>query len=350
MGIGKMIKPKNLLIVRTDRIGDVVLSLPLAELIKKHYPDCRITLLLKDYTKSLAEGHPFIDDVLILKEKDNKISFIDNIKQIKKNSYDAAIVVYPTFITSLIIFFSRIHIRIGTGYRWYSILFNYKVFEHRKNALRHELEYNVNLLKYFGIEENVNPGNVNFNLQIAQRDDERVSTILKVKGIDLKKPLIIIHPGSGGSAIDLPIIKFKELIDFIHHNLIAEIIISGSKSEIELCHNLFIPGITKNLAGLFNLAELKALINHCDIFIANSTGPLHIAAALGKYVIGFYPKIPQCSPKRWGPYSDKSIVFTPKLECSNCTREQCERLDCMSTIQISEVFAEIKKIYKFVLK
>jgi lipopolysaccharide heptosyltransferase II len=345
-----MIKPKNILIVRTDRIGDVILSLPLAELIKKHYPDCRITFLLKDYTKSLAEGHPFIDDILIIKEKFNKISLLENIEQIRKNSYDSAIVVYPTFITSLIIFLSRIKYRIGTGYRWYSILFNNKVFEHRKNAIRHELEYNVNLLKFLGIEENVTPSNVSFNLKIAPKDDERVTTILRVKGIDLKKPVIIIHPGSGGSAVDLPLNKFKELIDFIHHNLIAEILISGSKSEVELCHNLLIPGVTKNLAGLFNLGELKALINHSDIFIANSTGPLHIAAALGKYVIGFYPKIPQCSPKRWGPYSEKSTVFTPKLECSNCTREQCERLDCMSTILVSDIFAEIKKIYKFVNK
>jgi len=345
-----MIKPQNLLIVRTDRIGDVVLSLPLAELVKKHYPDCRVTFLLKDYTRSLAEGHPFIDNILILKEKNNKISLINNIRQIKKNSYDAAVVVYPTLITALIIFLTGIKQRIGTGYRWYSPLFNHKVFEHRKNALRHELEYNINLLKYFGIEENVTPSNVNFNLKIAQRDDERVKTILRVKGIDLKKPIIMIHPGSGGSAVDLPINKFKELIELVFNNLGAEIIITGTKSEMELCHNLFIPGKTKNLAGLFDLAELKALINHSDIFIANSTGPLHIAAALGKYVIGFYPKIPQCSPKRWGPYSDRSIVFTPGLECSSCTREQCERLDCMSTIKVSEVFAEIEKIFKFVHK
>ncbi|MDR3668083.1 MAG: glycosyltransferase family 9 protein [Ignavibacteriaceae bacterium] len=345
-----MIKPNNLLIVRTDRIGDVVLSLPLAELIKKHYPDCRITFLLKDYTKSLVEGHPFIDNILILKEKNNKISLIENILQIKKNSYDAAVVVYPTFITALIIFLSRIHSRIGTGYRWYSALFNNKVYEHRKNALRHELEYNVNLLKYFGIEESVNPSTINFNLKIAKKDDERVTTILKVKNIDLKKPVIIIHPGSGGSSIDLPLNKFKELVDLIHNNLTAEILITGSKSEIEYCHNLVVSGKTKNLAGLFNLGELKSLINHCDIFIANSTGPLHIAAALGKNVIGFYPKIPQCSAKRWGPYSNKSIVFTPELECFNCTREQCEHLDCMNSITVSKIFAEIEKIYKFVNK
>jgi heptosyltransferase III len=345
-----MIKPRNLLIVRTDRIGDVILSLPLAELVKKHYPDCKVTFLLKDYTKSIAQGNPFIDNILILKEQKGKVSLFNNIKQIKDKSFDSVVVVYPTFITSLIIFLTRIKNRIGTGYRWYSILFNHKIYEHRKDATKHELEYNVNLLKYFDINESVTPSNVRFNLNIGKAEEERVKTILKVKEIKLKQPVIMVHPGSGGSAVDLPLSKFKELIEMVCSRLNTEIIITGSKSEMELCHKLHIPGKTKNLSGLFDLSELKALINYSDIFIANSTGPVHIAAALGKYIIGFYPKIAQCSPKRWGPYSDKAKVFTPKLDCNNCTREQCERLDCMNTIQVPEIFAEIEKIYKFVLK
>jgi heptosyltransferase-3 len=344
-----MIKPENLLIVRTDRIGDVILSLPLAELVKKHYPSCRVTFLVKDYTKSLAEGNPFIDEILLLSEKDGKVKLNDNIAMLKKKSFDSVIIVYPTFIISLIIFLSWIHKRIGTGYRWYSALFNYKVFEHRKNALKHELEYNVNLLKYFGIEETVTPSTVHFNLNIGKAADERVRMIFKVKGINLTKPVIMLHPGSGGSAVDLPVSKFKELIEMLHQ-LDAEIIITGSKSEMELCHNIHVPDKTRNLAGLFDLAELKALINYSDIFIANSTGPLHIAAALGKYVIGFYPKIAQCSPKRWGPYTTKCKVFTPSIDCNNCSREQCVRLDCMNSISVPHIFAEIEKFYKFVLK
>ncbi|OGU36675.1 MAG: hypothetical protein A2058_10540 [Ignavibacteria bacterium GWA2_36_19] len=63
-----MIEPKNLLIVRTDRIGDVVLSLPLAEIIKRHFPKCRVTYLLRKYTKSLAFENPFIDEILLLNQ------------------------------------------------------------------------------------------------------------------------------------------------------------------------------------------------------------------------------------------------------------------------------------------
>jgi lipopolysaccharide heptosyltransferase II len=345
-----MIEPKNLLIVRTDRIGDVVLTLPLAGIVKRYYPECRLTLLLRNYTKSLADKHPFIDEVLILDEKEGKMSFFGNIKMIEKQKFDTVIVVNPTLLSSLILFFSGIKNRIGTGYRWYSLLFNYKAFEHRKYGERHEVEFNINLLKFLGIEEKVKPGNAGFNLQIDKLSSERVKTILKVKGINLKNPIIIVHPGSGGSAVDLPRESFKELIQLISSNLKAEIIITGSKDEMKLCEELHVAGKTRNLAGLFNLPELTALINCSDIFISNSTGPLHIAAALGKYVIGFYPKIAACSKERWGPYSDKSYVFTPDLECTNCTRKQCERLNCMSSIKVNEIFTKVEYFYKFIVK
>ena len=345
-----MIEPKNLLIVRTDRIGDVVLTLPLAGIVKKYYPGCKVTFFVKEYTRTLAEGNPYIDNVIVAEEVEGKMSLFGNIKKIEKFRFDTAIVVNPTLISTLILFFSGIFNRIGTGYRWYSFLFNYKSFEHRKYGERHELEFNVNLLKFLGINQKVTPGSVNFDLQIDKGCESRLKTILKVKGVDFKKPVIIIHPGSGGSAVDLPRETFKELVKTIGDNLKAEILLTGTKDEMELCHEMHIPNKTKNLAGMFNLSELTALIKYSDIFISNSTGPLHIAAALGKYVIGFYPKIAACSKERWGPYSEKSCVFTPDLDCTNCTREQCERFNCMSSIKVNDIFTKVEKFYNFIVK
>ncbi|HEX7356618.1 MAG TPA: ADP-heptose--LPS heptosyltransferase, partial [Ignavibacteriaceae bacterium] len=76
-------KPKNILIVRTDRIGDVILTLPLAGIIKKVYPDSRITFLVREYTKNIVSNHPFIDEVIVINESKNKVSFFDNVEIIK---------------------------------------------------------------------------------------------------------------------------------------------------------------------------------------------------------------------------------------------------------------------------
>jgi heptosyltransferase III len=343
-----MIKPKNLLIVRTDRIGDVVLSLPLASIIKKHIPECKITFLVRNYTRPLVEDHPYIDDVIILNENKKNIPVRSNVKVISKYGFDAAVIVYPTFITSLIIFLSKIRYRVGTGYRWYSFLFNQKIYEHRKYAEKHELEYNVKLLTKFGINEEVYPGSVNFDLTSNGTAQKKVEQLLSLSEIDTGKPIIIVHPGSAGSSVDLPQLKFRALVKKISRELTDNIILTGNDREKYLCENLKIsPGIL-NLAGKLNLSEMIALIKKCSIFISNSTGPIHIAAALGKYAIGFYPKIPACSARRWGPYTDKKVIFSPRIDCSDCTREQCERLDCMNSIEVNDIFYETEKIYKFI--
>lgn len=339
-----MIKnPKNILLVRTDRLGDVVLSLPLAKIIKKHYPDCKLTFLVREYTKHLVEGNAFVDEVLVLKTNDGKIDRKANIDEIKKRNFDVGIVIYPTFDIAWMLFRAKVKHRIGTGYRLYSFLFNEKVYEHRKKGDKHELEYNVNLLNRLGIDEAINKRDVSFNIQIEEKSKQHIEEFFGDIQLDRTKPTIIIHPGSGGSAVDWPISHFKELNNLLAQSLNVNIIITGSESEKTICHEIMNEK-TINTAGMFELPELMALIDSADILVANSTGPIHIAAALGKHVIGFYPMIKECAPRRWGPYTDKAIVFTPELDCEDCTREKCEKLNCMSTIKPEKVFRDIESI------
>jgi lipopolysaccharide heptosyltransferase II len=336
-----MDSPGNILIVRTDRIGDVVLTLPIVSILKKNFPDSKISFLLRNYTLPLAQNNPGIDEVITLKEKNGQPEIISNAKKLR-SKYGTCIVAYPTFRIALIMFLAGIKVRVGTGYRWYSFLFNKKIFDHRKVSEYHELEYNVRLLKALGINENVNPSNVQFNLHSTIESRQSVEAKLISRKVDLSKKIIILHPGSGGSSVDLPFESMKLLISKMAYELDVEILITGSTDETELCLSLIVNEKTKNLAGLFELKEMIALIERAEILIANSTGPIHIAAALGKNVIGFYPKIVSCSDKRWGPYTNRKKIFSPNINCSNYSRKQCEELDCMSSINIDDVFETVK--------
>ncbi|TSA27469.1 MAG: glycosyltransferase family 9 protein [Ignavibacteriales bacterium] len=344
-----MNQPKNILIVRTDRIGDVVLSLPLAAIIKKHFPECKVSFLLREYTKPLVVNNPNIDEVITLIEENGKPSIAKNIELLKKinmtasGGFDVCIVAYPTYPIALILFLSNIKTRIGTGYRWYSFLFNKKNYEHRKYGEHHELEYNVHLLRQLGIDENVTEKNVSYGITPSIQDEEKVKKDLNELGINFSKPIIIVHPGSGGSAVDLPISKMKEIVNNLSNEGV-EILITGTTAEKELCQSLVVNKSIINLAGRYNLSELIALINQCNVMIANSTGPIHIAAALGKNVVGFYPKFTTASAKRWGPYTNKKNVFTPDIDCTNCTRKQCEELNCMDSIRSDKVAQTVKSI------
>lgn len=337
------VKPRNILIVRTDRIGDVVLSLPLARIIKQHYPNAKVTFLVRAYTKALVENNHFIDEVIILKEESTKILIAENVKQLKQKNFDTTIVVYPTFKIALIVFLSGIKYRVGSGYRLYSFLFNKKVYEHRKDAVKHELEYNLSLLSQLGINHIGGTNNVSFDLDVNKSSLNKIESLLGSLGINNKEKFVIIHPGSGGSAVDLPIDKFIELVKMLSEKKI-KVVLTGSENEKEICNQLVLNELVFNLAGELNLEELIALISKCSLLIANSTGPIHIAAALGKYTFGFYPKVKVCSAKRWGPCTVKKFIYEPEIKCNNCTVEQCAKLNCMNSINVARVYNDIIKV------
>jgi heptosyltransferase-2 len=341
-----MISPQKILIVRTDRIGDVVLSLPLAELIKQKYPSCIVAYFLRGYTSPLLDSNPFIDEVIIADESSGEILFKENLKKINTKGFDTCIVVNPTLKISLIMFLAGIKNRIGTGYRWYSFLFNNKVYEHRKYAEKHELEYNIGLLKKIGIDVTDYSEQIEFHLNVDDDSSAKINALLMERGYKQGDKLVIVHPGSGGSSVDLPKAKLIELTRKLSELRNLKIVITGSKNEAQLCKEFEINKSVINFTGQLDISLLKALIKKADLFFSNSTGPIHIAAAFGVYVIGFYPKILSCSQKRWGPYTENKTIFIPTIDCSNCTREQCEKLNCMNSIDIGRVFDETRSVLK----
>lgn len=333
--------PKNILIVRTDRIGDVVLSLPVVSVIKEYYPDCKVNFLIREYTKSITDANPLIDKSIIIKEENGKFRIFENVRMLKKYDFDVVIILYPTFILTLIMFLAGIKKRIGTGYRLYSFLFTDKIYEHRKDAKKHELEYNFSLLSSIGIDFRPGINNVKFNLNLSDSSLNKIDMLLEANNIHPEDRFVIIHPGSGGSAVDLPVDKFKEIIKKLSDSDIY-IILTGNKNEKKMCDELTINEKVKNFSGLLTLEELLALISKSLLLVANSTGPIHIAAALGKQTFGFYPKIKSCSAQRWGPYTDKRFIYEPELDCRDCNRKQCEKLNCMNFININNVIIDIK--------
>jgi heptosyltransferase-2 len=122
-----------------------------------------------------------------------------------------------------------------------------------------------------------------------------------------------------------------------------DVYLPGSREEIKKCEVVKGESDAKILAGDLSLIELISFIKEGDLFISNSTGPLHIAAAAGCFTVGFYPWVVQCSVERWGPYTDRKLIFKPEIGCSDCTLKQCATLGCMNSISSENIFAAIDK-------
>jgi ADP-heptose:LPS heptosyltransferase len=329
--LDRFLKSKNIAVVRTDKIGDMVLTLPLIRAIKEFMPDSNVFVIAKKYVEPLLKNQEILKPIFI----DNFKNGIDEI--FKSYKFDTVFYPMPVFSECLAGFKNKIPIRIGSAYRLYSFLFNAKVKDHRKISEYHEAEYNVRMLNSItGINHKVELEKPYINPE----DIDFIST--KYLKLYAGKKIIIVHPGSGGSSKDLPVEKMNELIDKLNNNNNEfQIILTGIQSENEQCEYILSKNKNiKNLCGKINLEQMIALISLCNLFIANSTGVLHIAAALDKQVLGFYPNTPHIGPKRWRPYTNKSIISTPPKSDNTMFN------DDMSTIDMNEVYVEIMKSMK----
>ncbi len=334
---------KNILLVRIDRIGDVILSLPMLPLLRRRYPNATISVLMRQYTRELVDHHSCVDEILIYEREDKISSLLSILKKIRERHFDIAIIPYPRFRPALIVFLAGIRVRVGSGYRWYSFLFNRRVFEHRKDARRHEVEYNLDLLRPLGIETNGKP---EFEFPISSSAYDTVDSLLAANAILRHEKFVILHPGSGGSARDWSAENFSKLGRELYGRLGVKVIVTGGKGEEALVQKI-VDGITSSslaVVGKFSLMELGALIRRAKVFVSNSTGPMHIAATVGTSIVAFFPPIVQCSPVRWGPYTQKKKVFlADNKSCVLCKGSPCRSNVCMDQITVDEVFFAIKE-------
>jgi len=344
--VGILLNPevKNILLVRTDRIGDVILSLPMLPLLKRKFPGASITVLVREYTRELVERHSCVDEVLVYENEGSIASLWSMLLSIREKKFDVAIIPYPRFRPTLILFLAGIRVRVGSGYRWYSFLYNKRIYEHRKDARRHEVEYNLNLLSALSIDPASSP---EFEFRTEPSSERAVDSILAGKGLGKGEKFAVLHPGSGGSARDWPAVNFTELGNRISEELGLKIVVTGGKEESALVSmtagGLGSPAVT--FAGDLSLGELAALLRRAVVFISNSTGPMHIAAVVGTPVVAFFPPIIQCSPVRWGPYSGKKRIFVADNgACPLCKGSDCRSNVCMDQIEVGKVYDAVKEL------
>jgi heptosyltransferase-3 len=339
-------KFQRILIVRTDRIGDVILTLPMAEVLKRKIPDVQIAMLVRRYTSEIIEGNSNIHHIVYYDEHDQPVPFFHLVDTMRKEKFDVVFHTHPLFRVALMTWLARIPVRVGTGYRWYSFLFNRKVFEHRKDAKRHELEYNLNLLDAIGCSPNNE--SITPTLAVQQSALKKVRSMLANAGVENGAKLVIIHPGSGGSARDWKWENFGVLGQCLSLLPNVRVILTGSDVEKEIIERVksLIGKTAIVFVGTLSIKELAALAKLASLFVANSTGPLHIAAAVGTPVIGLYPQITALSAERWGPYTTKKTIFTPKdkpSDCNKCVTKKSSSCECMNSISVEEVYSAAKK-------
>jgi heptosyltransferase III len=321
--------PEHFLISRSDAIGDVVLTLPVAVVLKEKFPDCKITWIGRTYTKEVIEACSAIDAFFNYEEwiKQNKQERIETLKRLKST---AIIHVYPRKELAKAAKQAGIQVRIGTSHRvFHWLTCNKLVNLGRKNSELHETQLNLRLLEPLGIpnktiEELRTPMPI---IHPTISLPEFLSTL-----VNHRKIKIILHPRSQGSAREWGPENYLQLIKLLPEEK-YQVFITGTEKEGESLNKFLkdCPSHVINLTGKLTLAELISFINSCDGLVAASTGPLHLAASLGKNAIGIYPPIRPMHGRRWGPLGKKALYLSANSTCNQC-RKSPQGCTCMGLV------------------
>jgi len=345
---------RHILISRTDSIGDVILTLPLAGLLRNRYPDARISFLGMPYTREIIESCRHIDsfvDWQLIKEQPEE----DSIRQFKELNADIILHVFPRKEIARLAKKAGIPKRLGTTGRLYNWLYcNLLIPISRRNSDLHEAILNLKLTekihgysisgKTVDFKDNPNMVSIDTIPSMYGFSAKPVSDITFGGLISPDDLNIILHPRSKGSAREWGLNNYAQLAQQLMSGSFSKfpqsirIFITGTRAEGEMLREEGFfdkAGDVTDVTGKFNLGEFIQFINCTDVLIAGSTGPLHIASALGKIALGLYPPIKPMHPGRWAPLGERSGFIVANKDCSKCRKSS--KCECMHLITVHQV-------------
>lgn len=329
---------RRVIISRTDAIGDVVLTLPLALLLKQRFPGVHVAFLGRSYTSAVIAACSAIDSFI---NRDEFIGLAEHQQLEMLSGFDAIIHVFPDKAIAGIAKRSGIRLRIGTSHRfhhWFTC--NRLVPVGRKRSPLHEAQLNACLLKPLGFTDVPDLGQLR-SLTLLDRPavlEEQYSGL-----IDSARRAVILHPTSKGSAREWGLDNFNDLISQLS-SASYQIFISGSGDDEPILQPLLSRWGNRvtSLVGKLSLEQFIAFISRSDALVAASTGPLHIAAALGRAAVGLYAPMRPIHPGRWEPIGVKAKALVIDKVCQSC--RQGGSCACIQAISPSLVIESLEQL------
>jgi heptosyltransferase-2 len=360
---------KRVLAVRSDEIGDVVLTTPFLRELRRNLPNARITLVVKPSAYNLVELCPYVNEVLtydwntLLPSDWGSQRYFWQMQQHRKalglalrhfwrRRFDLAVLPrwdVDYYNTTFVAYFSGAPWRIGYSENvtddklllngGYDYLLTHVL---TNKTLKHEVERNLDVIRYLG-------GIVKregLELWVDHEDEAFAEDVLNVHGIRFGKLLVAFGPGAREPKRMWPLANFIELGTWLKSKYDAVIVVVGNQEEERLGQELQrqIGDTVINVVGQTSLRETSALLKRCQLCVSNDAGVMHLAAAAGVAIveISCHPRngseLHGNSPKRFAPWGVPYIVLQPDTALDPCS-EGCDyaRAHCILGVGVDRV-------------
>ncbi|MGB6483362.1 MAG: glycosyltransferase family 9 protein [Candidatus Acidiferrales bacterium] len=355
---------ENVLVVRTDGLGDLILATPIFKHIKKAYGESRIYLLTRTEWADLFQNCPHVDDIipLSLRAYGTDIFYrLRFLRSLREKSFGLAI--HPVYsresLSDEIFCSSHAAQKIGFDGDLSNIRKREKLVNDRyySDLIRDSttacsaIEYNRHFTEQL-LRKSIDPGDFQPELWLTGADRAGAQRLLRENGLDPQRDVMVaIFPGASWTGREWAPSSYAELADRIVAQYGATIIICGAKTDLVAATSVAsrMTARSINLAGRTNLCELAAVFKSCSLFIGNETGPLHMAVAVGTPTLGI---MGGGHFGRFYPYGDldKHRVAFKKMDCYGCNW-QCiyETTRCIREISVDDVWRETVRLMEAVV-
>jgi lipopolysaccharide heptosyltransferase II len=331
---------RNILCVRLDYLGDVLMTTPALRALRESFPGSRITLLTSRGGAAVCPYLPEIDDTLVYDAPWLKNGAPHSPDQdrammalLAERQFDAAVIftVYSQnpLPSALLCHLAGIPLRLAhCRENPYRLLSHWVPETEPERQLRHEVRRQLDLVAHVGATT------VDERLSFRIPPEDRLSLEGKLQGNGLTRLTlpIVLHPGATAASRRYPPEYFAQAARELHERTGCTFLVTGDNSERELTARMSqqIPGAI-DLAGVLTLGELAALIDLCALVICNNTGPAHLAAAIGTPVVDLYA----LTNPQHTPWQVPSRVLFHDVDCRFCYKSVCPQghHDCLRQVR-----------------
>lgn len=339
---------KKILVIRLDRIGDVVLSTPVIENLRRAYPDSRIAFMVRPYAFDVVNGNPYLNEVIVYDKDGAEKGIWGSLKfcmRLKKKNFDLAIILHPTARSHIAAFLAGIPERAGYD-RKLGLLLTRRIPNTKHLGEKHEIDYNLDILKHLGIEVSSR----RLCIPVRRDSEKKIRRMLDDYGIKPGDRIAVISPSASCPSKKWPSSNFGRVARELSERLGMKIVvISDAKDKRYADEAVHAAGIACiNLAGRTTVSDLVSLLKLAKIFISNDSGPVHIACAVNTPVVVIFGRKDRgLSPQRWGPSGANDIVLHKDVGCKVCLAHNCELgFKCLDAVTPGEVLKAAERILR----
>jgi lipopolysaccharide heptosyltransferase I len=326
--------PSRILIIKPSALGDVVHTLPVLKLLRRRWPEAHVAWVVGGAFASLLEGHPQLDEVIRFergrfargwRDPGAAAGLFRFDRELRGGAFDLVIDLQGLFRSGWMTMRTRAPVRVGfSNARELAHLF----YTHRiavDSPDQHAVDRYLKLCDALGCGR----APVEFSFHVTDQDRQHVAEIL---GHD--RPFAVLLPGTNWPTKRWPVEHFAALVGPLRERFGLDSIVAGGPDVAGIAG--LIPRAINVVGKTSNLRQLVALLERADLVIANDSGPMHIAAALGRPLVTMFGPT---NPQRTGPYGRLDSVVRLDIPCSPCYSRRCSHQSCLKWLQAEHVLA-----------